>query len=65
MAMRGSRSSYGLADPRVIHMYALDGARVVKVALTSCAGNEDPDQTAHLRSLIWAFIARLQNQWIL
>ena len=29
------------------------------------SGNEGPDQTAHLRSLIRAFDTRLKNQWIL
>ena len=28
-------------------------------------GNEGPDQTAHLRSLIWSFVARFQNHRIL
>ena len=27
------------------------------------AENEGPDQTAHLRSLIWAFVTRFQNQY--
>ena len=36
-----------------------------KRTFTPPAGNEGPDQTAYLRSLIRAFFARLQNLWIL
>ena len=30
-----------------------------KMALIAYADNEGPDQTAHSRSLIWAFVVRL------
>ena len=36
-----------------------------KRALMLYAGNEDPDQPAQLCRLIRAFIACLQNHWIL
>ena len=36
-----------------------------KRALMQFAGNAGPDQPAHSRRLIRAFVARLQNQWIL
>ena len=36
-----------------------------KYAVGAYADSEGPDQTAHLRSLIWAFADRLQNRWIL
>ena len=29
------------------------------------ADNAGADQPAHLRRLIWAFVVRLQNQWVL
>ena len=29
------------------------------------ADNEGPDQPAHLRRLIWAFVVHLQDEWIL
>ena len=32
-----------------------------KRAHMSHKGNEGPDQTAHLRSLVWAYVARSQN----
>ena len=34
-----------------------------KMAFRPLADNKGQDQTAHLRSLIWAFVARLQNLW--
>ena len=40
-------------------------AQCQKTALMPYAGKEGPDQTARLRSLIWAFVARLQHPWIL
>ena len=40
-------------------------AQCMKRALINFADNAGPDQPAHMRRLIKAFIARLQNQWIL
>ena len=40
-------------------------AQCRKRALMQFVDNAGPDQPAHLRSLIWAFVVRLQNQWIL
>ena len=47
----------------VLHLY--NKPHHVKCALKAYADNEDPDQTAHMRSLIRAFAVRLQNNWIL
>ena len=35
-------------------------AKAIERPLMPYADNEGPDQTAHLRSLIWAFIVRVQ-----
>ena len=35
-----------------------------KRALIQFADSEGPDQPARMRRLIWAFVVRLQNQWI-
>ena len=40
------------------------GPRHAKTCLRVHADSEGPDQTAHPRSLIRAFIVRLQNHWI-
>ena len=40
-------------------------AQFTKRALMQFADDTGPDQPAHLRRLIWAFVVRLQNQWIL
>ena len=44
---------------------ALCGLRHAKKCLRACSESKDPDQTAHLRSLIRAFAVRKQNLWIL
>ena len=36
-----------------------------KCVFGNYADNEDPDQTARMRSLIWVVTVRLQNHWIL
>ena len=46
------------------NMLNLCDAQRKKLGLLSYAGNEGPDQTAHLRSLIWAFDVRKQNHCI-
>ena len=40
-------------------------AQCTKKTLMQFANNAGPDQPAHLRRLVWAFVVRLQNQWIL
>ena len=59
----------GLLDRRTLSrwMIGITSAVVVvletqKYLLDAFAGNEGHDQTAHLRSLIRAFVSRLQNQ---
>ena len=41
------------------------GPHEVKMYLCACADSEDPDQTAHPRSLIRVFAVRLKTPWIL
>ena len=41
------------------------GSRHAKTCLRACADSEGPDQTAHSRSLIWAFPVHKPNHWIL
>ena len=40
-------------------------AQLTKRTLMQFADNTDPDQPAHSRRLIWAFVFRILNQWIL
>ena len=40
-------------------------AQQTKMALMQFADNSGPNQPAHLCRLIWAFVVRLQNQWLL
>ena len=40
-------------------------AKRTKRALVLISDNAGPDQSPHSRRLIWAFVSRLQNQWIL
>ena len=42
----------------------LYNAQRMKMALMTSADNTDPDQHAHPRRLILAYVVRLQNQWI-
>ena len=46
------------------YFFALRGLRHAKTCLWVYADSEGPDQPAHPRSLIRAFIVRLKNHWI-
>ena len=55
---------YTLKCPKILAKYIID-AQHTKKAFILFADNAGPDQPAHKRRLILAFVVRLQNQWIL
>ena len=54
----------GICTLSLIFFFFVCLAKRVKGPLQR-AGNEGPDQPAHSRRLIRAFVTRLQNQWLL